>query len=75
MLSDEYRQQVIKEVIDFCETEIDIEIGIISAEKILDQFLQTVGVNLYNKGVSDSMAFLKDRLDDIEVDMDSLLKK
>ena len=75
MLSDDYRQQVMKELIDFCETEIEVEIGVISADKLLDHFLQSIGVNLYNKGVSDAMDFLKNRLDDIEADMDSLLKR
>ncbi|MFW9881031.1 MAG: DUF2164 family protein [Candidatus Thorarchaeota archaeon] len=76
-ISKEYRKKCIREIIDFFQTEIEMdeEIGIIAAGNILNHFLQTVGLHLYNKGVEDSIVFLKERFEDLELDMEALLKK
>ncbi len=73
MIPDEYRRKSIQNLIDFFQTEIDEEIGMIAAEKILDHFLQTVGMHCYNKGVGDSIQYLRERIEDLEIDMESLL--
>lgn len=44
LISEEYRKESIREIIDFFQTEMDEEIGIIAAENILNHFLQTVGM-------------------------------
>jgi uncharacterized protein (DUF2164 family) len=75
LISDEKRKKSIGEIINFFKNERDEEIGMIAAESILDHFLQTVGVQLYNKGIEDSIHFLKERFDSIEIDMGALLKK
>jgi uncharacterized protein (DUF2164 family) len=74
-LTEEKRKKSINEIIDFFQRERDEKIGIIAAEKILDHFLQDVGVDIYNKGVEDSKQFLKSRFEDIEVDLDAIVKK
>jgi len=75
LLSDEKRKIIIDEIIYFFDTERNEKIGIIAAEQILDQFLQTIGLELYNKGIEDSTLFLKDRFDNSILDIESLLKK
>ncbi len=75
LIPDEKRNASIQEIIDFFEEERDEKIGIIAAESILDFFLQAIGMDLYNKGVEDSRNFMKSRFDDLELDMEALLKK
>jgi len=75
LLTDEKKNSSIREIIVFFKTERDEEIGMIAAEKILDHFLETVGITLYNKGVDDSKDFLAERIEGIELDMESFLKK
>ncbi len=75
MISDDYRKEVIRGIIAFFQTEMDQEIGVIAAENILDHFLQSVGMKLYNKGVEDSVGYLKERLEDLTLDMEAMLKK
>lgn len=75
LLSPEKKRNAVKETIDFFAVERDEEIGLIAAEDILNHFLQTVGLELYNKGVADSANFLRERFEALELDMDSLLKK
>lgn len=74
LLSEEQRRASIKEIIDFFKTERDEEIGMIAAENILDHFLQTVGIQLYNKGIEDSVGFFKNGIENLELDIDSLKK-
>jgi uncharacterized protein (DUF2164 family) len=75
ILTKEKKRQVINEIINFFKSEREEDIGIIAAEKVLDFFLENVGLELYNKGIEDSKNFLKERIDDLELDMESLLKK
>ena len=75
LLTDEQRTEHIQEIIDFYHNERNEEIGIIAAGNILDHFLQTVGIVLYNKGVQEAIDFIEHRLDELKIDMGSLLKK
>lgn len=75
VLSDDMRKRSVDEIIEFFKSEKDETIGIIFAENILDHFLQTVGLHIYNRGVDDSIAHLRDRFEDIKIDMETLLKK
>ena len=74
LLSKEQRKESIGEIIFFFKKERDQEIGMIAAENILDHFLQTVGKQIYNQGIKDSLHFLKNRFESIEIDMGTLLK-
>ncbi len=75
ILPEEKRRASVKETINYFKNERNEEIGIIAAGDLLDFFMQTVGVYLYNKGVEDSRNFLKHRFEDLEIDMDALLRQ
>jgi uncharacterized protein (DUF2164 family) len=70
--SDEARVKFIKEIITFFKRERDEEIGMIAAENILGFFLQTIGEDVYRKGVNDAKKLLRERFEDLEVDLDVL---
>ena len=75
LLSKERRDSLIKEIITFFKTERDQEIGILAAEDILDFFLQNLGIDIYNKAISDSKATIKQTFENAEIDLDLLLRK
>ncbi len=75
MLSEERRQQIIKEIVTFFKESRDETIGVIAAEDLLDFFLQNTAKDLYNKGVTDAGKLLTGRLADLQVDLDSLINK
>jgi uncharacterized protein (DUF2164 family) len=75
LLSEEQRDESVRIIIDFFDNERNEKIGIIAAENLLDHFLQTIGIGLYNKGVNNSIEYLHDRFEDIKIDIESLLKK
>ena len=72
ILSKEKRKSILEETITFFKEERDEEIGIIAAEKILDLFLQTLGGDIYNKGIEDSKNLVKNHLESLDLDLDSL---
>ncbi len=75
LLPDEKRRSTIEAIIEYFQNERDEEVGVIAAENILDMFLQTAGSALYNKGVADANHLLKNRFDDLAVDLENLTKK
>lgn len=74
-LTTERRETLVKEIITFFKTDRDQELGMLAAEDILDFFLQNLGKDIYNKGVSDSKATIKQAFEDLDVNLDLLLKK
>lgn len=75
IISDEKRKAVITDIINYFECERNEKVGVVAAEEILDFMLQSFGPDLYNKGVEDSLTFIKERFHNLEIDMGAILKK
>ena len=71
-LTDEKRKETIDEIIYFFESERNEEIGHIAAEQVLNFFLETIGPDLYNRGIQDAKAALESRFDELRYDLDDL---
>ncbi|HBI25269.1 MAG: hypothetical protein UT41_C0003G0037 [Candidatus Wolfebacteria bacterium GW2011_GWC2_39_22] len=65
----------LKAITAFFQDERDEEIGIIAAGEILDFFLQTIGDDVYKKAVGDVKKLLKERMDDLDIELDLLTEK
>ncbi|MDC7223887.1 MAG: DUF2164 family protein [Spirochaetales bacterium] len=63
---------VTEKLISYIDDEWEQEIGLLKAELLLDFLLETMGAEIYNKGVADSRAFLLKKMEDLELDMDQL---
>jgi uncharacterized protein (DUF2164 family) len=50
----------------FCTEELDVEVSDIQVASLLGFFLKEIGPSVYNAGIADSQAFLRDRLGDLE---------
>ncbi|MEK6809483.1 MAG: DUF2164 family protein [Nanoarchaeota archaeon] len=74
-VSDEERRKCIKEIIGFFQDERNEEIGIIAAERVLDFFLQTMGEEIYRRAIEDVMVLLKERFEDLDVELATLVDK
>jgi uncharacterized protein (DUF2164 family) len=75
LLSKDSRKKAIEIIIDYFEVELDKKIGVIAAEDVLDMFLNEIGKGIYNKAVEDSKEYLKERNEQILIDLEALLKK
>ncbi len=71
-LTPEAREKYINEIIGFFQTVRGEKIGIISAGEILDFILDLVGPEIYKKGATDAKKLLKQKLLDLEIEIDSL---
>ncbi|MFH1286810.1 MAG: DUF2164 domain-containing protein [Candidatus Magasanikbacteria bacterium] len=69
------RETSIEKIISFFDNERDEQIGVIAAEEILDFFLDNIGEHIYNEGIDNASAALRQHSDDIEIDLDLLKQK
>ena len=74
-LSDEQRNNTINEIINFFATEHDQEIGIIRAGEILDFFLETIGSDIYNQGITDIKKIIDDAFTNVSFETEMLKRK
>ncbi|HEY5713823.1 MAG TPA: DUF2164 domain-containing protein [Candidatus Gracilibacteria bacterium] len=74
-LTQDQRKAGIESIITFFSQQRGETIGVIAAEDLLDFFLRDIGDPIYNKGVEDSKEALKNRLADLEIDLECLLQK
>lgn len=75
IITAEKRKTIITDIINYFECERNEKMGVVAAEELLDFMLQNFGSDLYNKGVEDSLGFIKERFHNLEVDMGAILKK
>jgi uncharacterized protein (DUF2164 family) len=65
-LSDEARKHALSSLKRFMTEHLDPEVSDLQAVALLDFFLKEVGPSVYNTGVADAQAYLRDRLADLE---------
>lgn len=65
-LSADAQKRALASITRFCAAELEGEVSEIQAGLLLKFILAEIGPTLYNTGVSDSQAFLRDRLADLE---------
>lgn len=75
ILTDDQKQAAQREIIGFFQKELDQEIGIIVADKLLDFFQEMNFPSTYNYAIEDSKKLLRQRFVDFEIDLDLLLNK
>lgn len=71
-LPTEKKQVVKREIIDFFENERDEQIGQIAAQDLLEFFLKSVGKEVYNMGIGDAQKAIKQRMEELDFDLDDL---
>jgi uncharacterized protein (DUF2164 family) len=74
-LTIQQRRDMINRIIDYFQTERDETIGVIAAEEVLEMFLEGAAADIYNKGVEDTVEFLKAGIDTTILDLDATIKK
>lgn len=65
-LTDDARKQAIASIVRYCSEDLDVDLSDIQATSLLAFFLKQIAPTVYNSGVADAQAFLRDRLADLE---------
>jgi uncharacterized protein (DUF2164 family) len=50
----------------YFKEELDLEIGDLKAQLVLEFFIKEIGASIYNTAITDAQAFLRDRVADLE---------
>lgn len=74
-LTSEEKTQLLQEIVYYFDTERDEQLGIIGSENILDFFMDSLGIIIYNKALDDTKHWYDKRMEDIEADFYSLYKE
>jgi len=73
-ISPEKRQLIKQEIVDYFSAEHDINIGVIAAEEILEFLLKRVNQEIYNQAIEDSQKVIRQGVENLIVNVDSLTK-
>ena len=68
------KEVLVDKIKDYFESELNQEIGQFDAEFLLDFFSEKVGAYYYNQGLADAQLAIRSKLDDIEMEIESLEK-
>lgn len=74
LLSNKQREVAVKKIIDYFATEQDLDLGIIADEEVLDIFLASAGLTLFNQGVNQTKELVNNRLQQLGFEIDLLIK-
>ena len=72
-LSQEDKRDYLEEIISYFKNERNEKIGLVAAEDILDFFMDIIGDKIYKKATNDIKKLLKERMEDIEIELDFIL--
>jgi uncharacterized protein (DUF2164 family) len=64
-ISDDARKQAIAALREYCADDMDVEIGDLKAELLLDFILTELGPTIYNQAIADARAFFEERAGDL----------
>lgn len=65
-LNDDAQKQALASIARFCADELELELSGVQSMQLLKFLLAEIGPTIYNTGVADAEAFLRDRLADLE---------
>ena len=72
--STQEKEVLVNKVKQYFEKELNQEIGQFDAEFLIDFFSVNIGSYYYNRGLSDAQLAMRVKLDDIELEIESLEK-
>lgn len=74
-LNREERSYLASELRAYLDAELDVEIGNMEAEALIDMIGEKLGATYYNRGLKDAEALLSRKLDDISDELRALEKE
>ncbi|MEL6821032.1 MAG: DUF2164 domain-containing protein [Calditrichota bacterium] len=65
-LKDDIKDKLIASLQRYFDEELDMEIGELKSELILDYLMQEAGAVIYNQAIRNAQAYITDRADDMD---------
>ncbi len=70
--SEDLKRKYLNDIIAFFQDIRSERIGFLAAEEVLGFFTETLGEEIYRMAINDSKKLLKERLEDIDIELDLL---
>lgn len=64
-ICEEVKEEMRQRIIDYFYNERNEELGDLASRLILDFFIEELGFYMYNQGIEDAYAYMKDKVEDI----------
>lgn len=64
-LSKEERADAVENLTEYLDKNLDIELGNLQGELLLDYLSEKIGIYYYNQGVSDSIKMMNEKVEDL----------
>ena len=74
MIPEEKKKESIGKIVEFARSSWDESVGIVAAEQLYDMVMESTFAAIYNLGVADAQKIIEQKMADINVDLDSLIK-
>lgn len=68
-LSGQRREQLISELIGLFQNQFDQELSSYQAEIVVNHFMKRMEPAVYNQAVQDALAFMRDKLQDLDIEV------
>lgn len=68
-LDDDRKRNIVRSLIDFAATELELELSPFRAEAIVDHVAGEVGPARYNQAIQDARACLAGKLEDLDIEL------
>ena len=73
-LDTDSRTRLAEQIKRFCRDDLDVEIGNMDAERLIDFLVPSLGARFYNLGLKDAQALIARKADDINDELYALEK-
>lgn len=74
-IPEDKKKQCLDNIIAFAQDSLDSSIGIVAAEQLYDTVMESTFDQIYNQGVLAAQKVMQEKIADLNVDLESLLKK
>jgi uncharacterized protein (DUF2164 family) len=74
-VSEEKRNEYLKTIIAYFHDVRNEKIGFVAAEDILDFFIANLGEEIYRKAIKDIQKTLREKMEDLDIEIELLVQK
>ncbi|MBP7058069.1 DUF2164 family protein [Candidatus Gracilibacteria bacterium] len=74
-IPEDKKKQCLDNIIAFAQASLDSQIGVVAAEELYDTVMESTFDQIYNQGVLAAQKVMQEKIADLNVDLESLLKK
>ena len=64
-LKDEEKAEAVERLKDYCQQELQVELGSFDAQFLLEFFIENLGWSIYNQGLADAFSLMENTVEEL----------